>query len=103
MTFSLSSPHSILARQSATGLATRNTKQARRPRDRRGALTVAALPGTASARGRLGDHSRGRRLVDLSVENLRNLKQIPARRATVILGLIPWRALRRAIPGVASV
>jgi kynurenine formamidase len=25
------------------------------------------------------------------VENLRNLKQIPARGATVVLGLIPWR------------
>ena len=25
------------------------------------------------------------------VENLRNLKQLPARGATVVLGLIPWR------------
>jgi kynurenine formamidase len=33
-----------------------------------GALTAAALPGTASARGRLGDHRRRGRLVDLSHE-----------------------------------
>jgi kynurenine formamidase len=33
-----------------------------------GALTAAAVPGTASARGRLADHRRRRRLVDLSHE-----------------------------------